>query len=347
MPRRKWFDEHKALDWLRKNVNIRYNSGDEIVCDCPSCGGNQKFWVNRVTGQCTCYKCHFGNSLYDLVEFVEGISRKQARLIIGAATGERWGLSDDLTGLFKTISDMSKVLTAGGEPKPQVQIPCAKWFGFSQPEYRAEQEVMTEMYQALVRRGFAWEQIVENRAGWAWGGKFDCRVILPAFVDGRIVFWQAWDYTKQKQIKYDSPRNEDVPVSRQAVIYNLERYAAAEQLVVCEGVFNAWSVDQVGNFGVATFGKAISVVQILKLVTHPAKRIYVGLDDDALEEAVRLYNVLKSFGKDALICRLPAKRDFNDLSLDERRRVLDNAGHPDWFWDNAAQPTKFKVQARS
>lgn len=347
MAKRKWFDDRAAMDWLRKSVDISYYSGDEIVCTCPSCGGKDKFWVNRVSGQCTCYKCYFGNSLYDLVEFVEGCGRKQARILLGVSIGERWSLSDDVANVFKTISKMGEVLTAQGVPKQGVNIPGAKWFGFSQPEYLAEQEVMTAMYHALLKRGFSWEQIVENRAGWAWGGRFDGRVIIPAFVDGAIVFWQAWDYTKQKKIKYDSPRNEEVPVSRQAVVYNIERYATAEQLVVCEGAFNSWSVDQCGYFGVATFGKAVSVVQILKLVMHPAKRILLGLDDDAMDEAVRLYNVLKSFGKDALICRLPKGRDFNDLNLDERRRVLDSAGHPDWFWDGAAKPTNFRIQARA
>lgn len=346
MAKRKWFDERAAMDWMRMNLNVGYNSGDEIVCDCPSCGGKHKFWVNRVSGQCTCYKCYFGNSLYDLVEFVEGCSRKQARIILGVSDGERWSLSDDVADLFKTISKMGEALPVQ-EAKEHVYIPGAKWFGFSQPEYKAEQEVMEGMYHALVSRGFSWDEIVANRAGWAWGGRFDGRVILPAYVDGAIVFWQAWDYTKQKKIKYDSPRNEDVPISRQAVVYNIERYPAAEQLVVCEGAFNAWSVDQCQNFGVATFGKAISIVQILKLVTHPAKRILIGLDPDAMDEAVRLYTILKSFGKDAAICRLPQGKDFNDLTLDERRRVLDSAGQPDWFWDGGAKQTNFRIQART
>lgn len=330
---KRWFDQSKLVEFVYDHMEHRYNAGDEMVCDCCFCGHDQTLWVNKETAQYTCYRCLEGGSAYDLIEEMLGVERGQARIVLGVERGEFVQPADDYAAIFqhlaKTLKPPSEV-----QESNQVMPENTKFFGWGKPVYKVEEEMANFMLQAIYRRGFDYQQIVENRAGWAFGGRWNNRVILPVYFHGELVWWQAWDWTKTEQIKYNNPRNDEVKISRKALVYNIEKHAQAETLVVTEGVFNSWACDQIDVPGVATFGKGVTPVQLFQLVHHPAKRIYIGLDPDARDKAVKLYSELRAFGKESLLCSMPEKKDWNDLTPDDRLAVIHSAGNPDWFWDS-------------
>lgn len=330
---RRWFDYDKAMDWIDGAMAIVGSSGDELVCDCPACSAEAKLWINENTGQFICFRCLWSGSLYDLVEDIENVSREQARIILGIDKGPTHAPVDMLEEVFSYPSKV-EILTP---ETASVPTPDFRWFGFTKAASCAgEAEMAGEMLAALQSRGFDWDLIVKNRAGWCWEGRWAERVILPVYVEEKLVWWQAWDYTRQQKLKYRNPRNEEVPLSRKALLYNLERWPRASSLAVVEGIFNAWALEQVGQAATASFGKSLSSIQLLQLVRHPAQKFYVGLDPDAREQAVRICTVLRAHGKDAILCTLPYKKDWNDLPQQQRLAMLEDAGDPDWFFD--AQP---------
>ncbi len=330
---RRWFNQSKLCEFVYDDLSFRYSAGDEMVCDCCFCGHSSTLWVNKESGQFICYRCLESGSVYALVEDVKGVERGQARIILGVADGEIIQPADAFMEIFKGLADrFSSVPT---EPESNQVIPeNTQFFGWGQPVYKLEEEMLVSMLGALSARGFDYPQLVENRAGWGFGGRWDHRVVLPVYFRNELVWWQAWDYTKTQSIKYNNPRNDEVKISRKALVYNIEKHANAKVLCVTEGCFNAWACDQIGVPGVATFGTAVNTMQLYQLATHPAERIYIGFDQDARDKAVALYTSLRSLGKETLLCIMPKGADWNDLPPEDRLRIINSAGHPDWFWDS-------------
>jgi hypothetical protein len=329
----RWFNQSKLMDFVYDDLSFRYSAGDEMVCDCCYCGHDSTLWVNKESGQFICYRCLEHGSVYLLVESVKGVERGQARIILGVAAGEIIQPADALKEVFAGLAQRFSGPPVVQESN-QIVPENTQFFGWGKPVYKVEEEMVISMIQALEARGFPYQQIVENRAGWGFGGRWDHRVVLPVYFRNELVWWQAWDYTKTQSIKYNNPRNDEVKISRKALVYNIEKHADAKALCVTEGVFNSWACDQIGVAGVATFGKGVTPLQIFQLVTHRAERIYIGLDPDARDKAVGLYNTLRALGKETLLCTMPSKADWNDLTPADRQRVIDSAGHPDWFWDS-------------
>lgn len=330
---KRWFNQSKLTQFVYDDLSFRYSAGDEMVCDCCFCGHDQTLWVNKESGQFICYRCLESGSAYALVESVKGVERGQARIILGVADGELVQPADAFREVFAGLSTRFGAQPTVQESN-QVVPENTKFFGWGQPVYKIEEEMVASMIQALAARGFEYQHIVENRAGWGFGGRWDSRVVLPVYFHGELVWWQAWDYTKTQPIKYNNPRNDEVKISRKALVYNIEKHKDAKALCVTEGVFNSWSCDQIGVPGVATFGKGVTPLQIFQLVNHPAERIYIGLDPDARDKAVDLYHSLRALGKETLLCTMPANADWNDLPPQDRQRVINSAGQPDWFWDS-------------
>lgn len=330
---KRWFNQSKLADFVYDDLDYRYTAGDEMVCNCCYCGGDDVLWVNKETGQFICYRCLESGSVYALVEYVKGVERGQARIILGVSDGEIVQPADDFKEIFAGLANRFSTPEIQQESN-QIVPENTQFFGWGQPVYKAEEEMASAMIQALAARGFDYQQIVENRAGWAFGGRWDNRVILPVYFHNELVWWQAWDFTKTQSIKYNNPRNDEVKISRKALVYNIEKHAEAKALCVTEGVFNSWSCDQIGVAGIATFGKGVTTMQLFQLATHRAERIYIGLDPDARDKAVALYTSLRALGKEALLCTMPTGADWNDLAPADRQQVINKAGHPDWFWDS-------------
>lgn len=322
------------LDWLEDSLPVHSQHGDEVVTDCPACG-KDKCWINTDTGQFTCYVCAFGGSIYALMYEAEGIEKSEARRIIGVDKDVHHGNPDALIQIFQTEPEQNgNSLTGVTSPAAPEAFPEeVHWYGTPYELCQADADAGQAGWDAMIARGFTPEIILNNRAGWCWQGQFKNRVILPVFREGRCVWWQAWDYAKQYgNIKYLNPTNESVPFGRKELVYNIERWHDVSSLVICEGIFNCWALEQAGYAAVCTFGKLMSTAQRNQILNHPAQTIYIGLDPDAIEQAQDLFGVFSSFGKDTRLCTLPWGEDFNDLPLQQRVGVLEAAGSPDWLF---------------
>ena len=327
----RWFDQDAFLEWVDEEIGIQSSSGDEIIVECPACG-TPKLWINTDSGMCTCYRCEFGGSLYDVMREAAGIEKSEARKILGVDREKPTEHADGLEAAF--APPPISVISAPTEEFPQVIPPGVRWYGIDQASCNMEAMMATAALEAMHRRGFDNEIILRNRAGWCWVGPYQERVILPVFRNGKIVWWQAWDYGKKfGNMKYKNPPNEEVPYGRKELVYNIERWVGVDLLVICEGIFNCWALEQLGVAAVCTFGKFMSDFQLMQILMHPAQRVLIGLDPDAREYAGHLQGVFSGHGRQASLCTLPGTQDFNDLQPQDRLAVLAGAGEPDWLFD--------------
>jgi hypothetical protein len=102
------------------------------------------------------------------------------------------------------------------------------------------------------------------------------RIIVPTFMEGRLVFWQArasWDVEKDEK-KVLNPTG----VSARHVLFNFDIAKNYEQIVIVEGFIDAVKV---GPNAVATNGKKLHTQQLLWLEKTQAKEIVLLWDNDA------------------------------------------------------------------
>jgi len=300
-----------VLDWAATNLGASRRTGRENIFDCPFCGGKEKLWYNDHNNVYICYYCGMsGNGIALVAEFEE---------ITYAAAKKLLGMGGDYVPPPMLLEEMFARFHEEQELAAQhvnVIQPCTPegllWHGNHPHDYV---DYATESFQALLNRGFPSQQLLDMRAGYFVSGKYNMRTCLPVFIDGTFVYFQSWDHAKRysKKYKYLNPKNEEVGMGRSQFFYNQDRWANAATLVVTEGIFNAWAVEQAGYPAVACFGKTISAIQFSKLLSHPCKKLILGHDQDAREVSVAICRQLRGMGKDCIIARVPEGWDWNDL----------------------------------
>lgn len=330
----------QILDWANENLNHRYTSGDEHVFDCPFCAAEQKLWYNDDKNVYLCYRCGETGSGFKMVMEEEDITYEAARKMLGVEEGAYRPPPSRIEDVFAEVAQRNAEREVVANEIQSINPEGLYWHGvMSADTYwcQAYYDIAQESLTAVLDRRFSLEMIQDMRVGYFVEGKYRDRTCLPVFRDGKFVFFQAWDHGKRfdPKLKYLNPRNDEVPFGRSDLIYNYDRWAYVDELVVVEGVFNAWSVEQAGFAAVATFGKAMKSdgVQLGMLLSHPCKRLILGHDEDARAESVKTCRALRGAGKDCVIARVPKGKDWNDLAVSERQDVLREASVPDWLFE--------------
>lgn len=127
-------------------------------------------------------------------------------------------------------------------------------------------------YAYLLRRNISKDKILRNR--FYYSTQDTSRVVIPYNINGNLVYWIARDILGKANKKYLYPPENLVKNKRSDLLYNYD-FANKDELIICEGQFNALIVD-----GVAIGGKDISEMQ-LKLIRHmKPKSVILAFDQD-------------------------------------------------------------------
>lgn len=97
--------------------------------------------------------------------------------------------------------------------------------------------------------------------------KWNGRLIIPAYKDGKLIFYQGRDLIGNKMKKYESPST-----PKDKVLYGFDRIFehTTAPLYIVEGWFDADAVD-----GIAIVGNELSEAQIQWLNRSPRKKVYI------------------------------------------------------------------------
>ena len=259
------FDVRQYLDDL--GVDYR-KAGEENVSDgwigidCIFCGiGLGHLGIHYEQGNgCLCWNCGPAGDIITLIRALENIGFNAARERLEQYQGfvaekkerEPRRFDNVLPEGFESIEE-------GSEPAP-----VRMWFR---------------------RRGFDLRLCQEHGLGWVPYGDYQLRLIVPVYLDGVVVSFQAIDMTGQARVTYlDCPRDRAV-VYNKHMLYGLD--GVGDQVVLVEGVTDKW---RMGSDAVALFGKNWNMSQ-LRLLHDRArgKKLKVLLDMDAMREGRKLY----------------------------------------------------------
>ena len=245
-----------------------------------------KLQINIVTGKWHCWVSNQGgHNLFQLFKKV-GASNEHF--------SELSELVDDLPRYKKTEDTSKEVVQLPKEYKPL-------WNG-------GDSIVKRHALSYLYKRGITDADILKYDIGYCDSGLYSNRIIIPSYdSDGKLNFFVGRDFYNSK-LKY---RNS--PTSKDFIGFDLfiNWY---EPIILCEGVFDAMAFKR---NAIPLFGKTIMDTLMKKIIEFRVKTIYLGLDNDAIEDAVKITETFINNGIEVRMMNFkekdPSETGFSNL----------------------------------
>lgn len=274
----------KGVDWIRSNLTVFSESGDEFACECPSCG-DPKLWINVRKLRVICYKGCYSGSLAWLIKTVERCSFGEAEQKLER---EAPRTIDDLR---ERLGEMSKGRDTGETELVSQSLPeefeaCFDGFRYRVPAY---------LEDPLPRGRDLPDNVLRRHGiGFALEGRYRNRAIIPVHCCGNKTFLArlmgksrdfAWIDRNRKQrepAKYLSPKGANMG----SYLYWFDNTPiGVDCLIVVEGVFDAIRLISLGFRAVANFGKHATDEQIALFARLRPKKLLFMYDGGATTDS--------------------------------------------------------------
>ena len=262
--------EKRNIAFKTSGRNIGQNY---IGMDCTFCGdGRNHLGVNKHNGCYYCFVCGAKGSFKYLVYKLTGewINRS----IFEIVTQEPSSGATDLDFDFDSLSSRAK-------------------------DY-------------LFNRGYDPEELIDKYKLRDGGlvGKFKYRIMIPYFMNNKLVTYSGRDYSGVQEPKYLHLDHESSIMSCKEVLYNLDN-CKDQSIILTEGIFDSW---RLCTGSIALSGKQLSTNQHQQLKRF--QRIFIALDQDAVKESNHIANQIESEFNDVFIISVPTK-DPDSLSRNQ------------------------------
>lgn len=261
---------------------------------CPFCHHkNPKLAINLNKGAWHCWVCNArGNRLISLLRRLD-VSPNQIRELKDA-------LSEEIPYIQEDTAEAA--LTLPSEFKPL---------------WRHNKEI--ERKHALVYlkdRGVTPGDILSHNIGYCSSGRYQNRIIIPSYdADGKLNYFVARDFFGTSHMPYLNPR-----VSKNVIGFeNLINWNHG--IVLVEGVFDALAVKW---NAIPLFGKYVPSSLQKKIVENQVKDIYVALDKDAINEALKIIQTFVKGGQRVYLVDT-GEKDPSKVGFDGMRMKLREA----------------------
>lgn len=309
-----------------------YESGDhaEVSVNCPSCtergedtpDNKKKLWINQDKGTFYCYRCQWSGSFVRLVQKLTNSSFGNAiRILKGTSLDPMEHLN------LKLIVEKAEVDGVDLELR-EVELP----YGY---------EPIEGPQPYLEKRGIPWQYAARNEWGFSVAGFTKDRIVVPTFMEGKLVFWQAratWEEGDREEDEFKKVLNPK-GVSARSVLYNYDKAREFKEIIITEGFVDAVKV---GPDAVATNGKNIHPQQIEWLLKTEAKSVVLLWDLDAWTDEKQMKDkfkpssiqkateLLRAYGLTVRAAKLNAGKDPGSFPYHCKtlRNIIDTAKEP-------------------
>ena len=131
----------------------------------------------------------------------------------------------------------------------------------------------------LYKRGIDDSDILKYNIGYCDDGLYSNRIIIPSYdVDGKLNFFVGRDFYNSKMKYRNSPTTKNIIGFDLFINWD-------EPIILCEGVFDAMAFKR---NAIPLFDKTIMSKLQKKIIEKKVKIIYLALDNDALEAAIKI-----------------------------------------------------------
>lgn len=265
MPTRTWDAAVADFDIVaaaaRGGVSLDEYYGEELRADCPFCGDSrQRLGVNSHSKLWHCFNCDEAGNLVGFLMRVLGLTYEAAVETILAGRNRRRGLVE-LRAVTQTSSNM--------QGSRDIKLPD-EFELLRMPMLKRNERFWRYLIQG---RGLRIGQVHSYGIGFVRSGEYAWRIIVPVATGGVLRTFVARAISKEQQPKYRSPEGAD----NSRVLFNLERLAGREEVVLVEGVFDALRIP---DLAVATLGTHLSQPQRTLLLRAGVRRVIICWDED-------------------------------------------------------------------
>lgn len=309
-----------------------YDSEDhkEFAINCPECinrgephpDTKQKLWINTETGFFNCYRCGWAGSFLRLIQNLANCRFEEAIRILR-------GKSVDEVGNLKLVLHHEHAEKQEQEEElREIDLP----YGY-QP--------IDHPHPYLEKRGVPLEYAIRNDWGISTAGYTKDRIIVPTFMNQRLVFWQAratWESDDSDFKKVLNPKG----ASARAILYNYDTAKEFQDVVIVEGFMDSVKA---GPNSMATNGKRLHPHQAEWLMRAGIKTITLAWDADAWTDArvhkktgklikpcsiKQATDLLRSYGFKVKAVKFPPKRDPGSFRYNSKKlaQILADAKEP-------------------
>ena len=260
----------------------------EHAFHCPFCNHHKKkLQVNCETQKWHCWVCNQGGH--------------KIGILLRKINAPKQIISEVLKilGDYKGVKHEKDEKTKYDVSLPQCYQPL--WKPSNDPLYK-------NAISYLKRRGIGGIDILRYSIGFCSSNGYSNRIIVPSYdADGKLNYFLARDMFPNSKLKYKNP-----PMSKDTVCFEMF-INWNEPIILCEGAFDAIAIR---NNAIPLLGKFPSKTLVMRLVEKKVKKVYVALDEDAKQDAIKLSKFLMDYGIETYLLDMKGK-DPSELGFKE------------------------------
>ena len=283
---------NKIINLLNRVLNsngTKLRKQDEYMYWSPFISHHKpKLQVNIITGKWHCWVSNQGgHNLFQLFKKLKASKEHFDELV------EIVGESKSLSSKYEKVKD-KKIVRLPNEFK-------ALW-------KRGSSIIKRHSVVYLQNRGINMPDIIRYGIGYCEEGVYANRVIVPSYSsNGELNYFVGRDIY-EGGMKYKNP-----PVSKDIIGFDLF-INWDEPIILCEGVFDAMAFRR---NAIPLFGKTVMDTLMKKIIEFRVKTIYLGLDNDAIEDAVKITETFINNGIEVRMMNFkekdPSETGFSNL----------------------------------
>lgn len=278
----------RIAQYLKQKLGMYDYRRGWLKGDCPYCG-DHKFGANLSQGRTNCFKCGQHPSLIQLIMDLQYFTT-----------------IPEVNNYLNTFEGVEfyEELVEPHELKENVTLPE----GFHNIK-RGENKLARAARKYLEGRGFNIDSL--SRKGWGYcnaPGKYFGYIIMPFYIKSKVAYFNARLFLGDGP-KFNNPLVEDFGLGKNMLIYNVDSLYMYKTIYAVESVTNATTI---GDNSIGLGGKKVSNYQKNIILKSPCERVIIGLDEDAIDDAIKLALGLYPHKK-VKIMEFPKQKDINDL----------------------------------
>jgi transcription elongation factor Elf1 len=165
----------------------------------------------------------------------------------------------------------------------------------------------------LKKRNITQSDIIKYGMGYCEYGLYSKMIVIPSYNDaGKLNYFTARSFEKDPYIKYRNPEtSRDIIPFELFINWDLP-------IILCEGPFDAMAIKR--NV-IPLFGKNIQSSLMKKIVSSKVQKIYIALDNDAINKALEFCETLLDEGKEVYLVELEGK-DPSEMGFEHFTKLI-------------------------
>ena len=283
---------------LREVLGSGYDSRDETLYHCPFCKHHKKkLSVNVTKGFFKCWVCDTKGAISYIIKRFGSIDDRHD-----------WALLDQEVD----FSTMDLIFNQPEEKQPPVKLP---------PEYiclakKGLPPAANDAISYLWSRGIGQKDIIYHKIGFCLTGKYKKRIIIPSFDDeGNCNYFTARSYSGD-WLSYKNP-----PASKN-IIFNDLLINWNEPVTLVEGPFDAIKMKN----SIPILGSTLKeTTKLFKKIVEKQTKVYIGLDEDALNKSMKIISLLLEYGLDVYKLDTSEIEDIGSITKTEAEDLKQEA----------------------